>query len=74
MNVTTTLKATESWPLGDQIELAQRLWDRILDSGWQPELTDELKGELDRRLDALNANPTNVVTWDEIEGYVRRER
>jgi len=74
MNVTTTLKETESWPLDDQIELAQRLWDRILDSGWKPELTDDLKAELDRRLDALDANPESSLTWEEIERHARRNR
>ncbi|HEY1376375.1 MAG TPA: addiction module protein [Gemmataceae bacterium] len=74
MDVATALKQTETWPVEDQIELVQRLWDRILDSGWRPELTDDLKAELDRRLDALDANPNDVVSWDEIERHVRRER
>jgi putative addiction module component (TIGR02574 family) len=74
MNVTATLKETESWPLEDQIELAQRLWDRILDGGWQPELTDELKAELDRRLDRIDSHPNDVVTWEEIKRHVRRKR
>jgi putative addiction module component (TIGR02574 family) len=74
MNVTTTLKETESWPLDDQIELAQRLWDRIVDAGWQPELTDDLKAELDRRLDALDANPESNISWEEIERHARRKR
>jgi putative addiction module component (TIGR02574 family) len=74
MNVKTALKETESWPLDDQIELARQLWDRILDAGWQPELTDDLKAVLDRRLDALDVNPGGVTTWDEIEKHVRRKR
>jgi putative addiction module component (TIGR02574 family) len=44
------------------------------DAGRPPELTNELKAELDRRLDALDANPKEVVSWEEIERHVGRER
>lgn len=74
MDMVTALKEIEAWPLAEQIELAQRLWDRILDSGWQPQLTQEQKAELDRRLDALDANPNDVVTWESVVEHVRRKR
>jgi putative addiction module component (TIGR02574 family) len=74
MNLTATLKEIESWPPDDQLELAQRIWDRLVDTGWQPTLTEEQKQELDRRLDALDANPNDVVSWDEIVRHVRRPR
>ena len=74
MGLAATLKEIESMPLGEQIELVQQVWDRILDSGWQPELTDEQKAELDQRLNDLDANPANVVSWDDIVRHVRRTR
>jgi putative addiction module component (TIGR02574 family) len=74
MQMTATLKKIELWPLDDQIELVQMLWDRIVDSGWQPELTEEQRGEFDRRLAALDANPDDVLTWEQIVRHVRRER
>jgi putative addiction module component (TIGR02574 family) len=74
MGLAATLKEIESMPLGEQIELVQQVWDRILDSGWQPELTDEQKAELDQRLNDLDANPANVVSWDNIVRHVRRTR
>ncbi len=74
MDLATALKETEAWTVEDQIELAQRIWDRLVDSGWQPELNDEQKAELDRRLAALDANPNDVVTWESIVEHVRRKR
>ena len=74
MNMTATLKEIESWSPDDQFELVQRVWDRLVDNGWQPTLIEEQKRELDRRLDALDANPGDVVSWDDIVRHVRRPR
>jgi putative addiction module component (TIGR02574 family) len=74
MDPTTTFEAVRAWPLDDQIEFAFRIWDHIVDAGWKPELTDELKEVLDRRLAAYEADPKNVYTWDEVLEHVRRPR
>ena len=74
MDKATALSAIDSWPLDQQVEFVQEVWDRIVDAGWQPELTDELKAELDRRLDAHAADPSGVVSWESIVEYVRRAR
>jgi putative addiction module component (TIGR02574 family) len=58
----------------DQLTFVFDLWDELLDSGWQPELTDDLKAELNRRLAAAEADPTNVRTWDQILERVRKSR
>ena len=52
MDPTTTLKAVREWPLADRLEFLFRLWDQLVEDGWQPEPTDELMAELDRRLAA----------------------
>lgn len=74
MDPTTTLQAVQAWPLEDQLELVFRLWDQLVDGGWQPELTEDLKAELDRRLAAYEADPTNVLTWEQVVARVRRPR
>jgi putative addiction module component (TIGR02574 family) len=63
--------AVRAWPQEDQLDLVFRLWDHIADSGWQPELTDELKAELDRRWAAYEADPTNVLSWEQIVESIR---
>src|SRR6266478_4255707 len=49
MDTTATLQAVQSLPLEDRLELLFQLWDQLLDEGWQPTLSEELKAELDRR-------------------------
>lgn len=71
MDLTTTLKEIETWPVDDQLELVQQVWDRLADAGWRPTLTDDQKAELDRRLEALEKNPDEVETWDAIVEHVR---
>jgi putative addiction module component (TIGR02574 family) len=74
MNITATLNQIAALPVQDQIELLHQAWDRLLESGWEPELTQEQKAELDRRLDDLDANPQNVVAWEKLIEQVRRPR
>jgi putative addiction module component (TIGR02574 family) len=74
MDPTTTLQAVQAWPVEEQLEFLFRAWDQFLDSGWQPELTEELRAELERRLAAHQANPNNVLTWEQVLAHVRRPR
>ncbi|HEV2949415.1 MAG TPA: addiction module protein [Gemmataceae bacterium] len=74
VNITATLNQIAALPVQDQIELLHQAWDRLLESGWEPELTHEQKAELDRRLDDLDANPQNVVAWEKLIEQVRRPR
>jgi putative addiction module component (TIGR02574 family) len=74
MDPTTALQAVQAWPMDEQLDFVFRLWDHLLDSGWQPELTDELKAELDRRLAAHQADPENVLTWEQVVARVRRRQ
>jgi putative addiction module component (TIGR02574 family) len=71
---TTALQAVQAWPVEDQLDFVFRLWDQLVEGGWQPELTDNLKAELDRRLAAYHADPTRVVTWEDVVARVRQQR
>lgn len=74
VDLATTLKVIESWPVSERLELVERVWDRIVESGWRPELTDDQLAELERRAKELEANPERAVSWDSIVQHVRRER
>ena len=74
VDISTTLKQIAALPVPDQIELLHQAWDRLLESGWEPELTDGQKAEFDRRLDDLDANPQNVVTLEKLVDHLRRPR
>jgi putative addiction module component (TIGR02574 family) len=74
MNRSETLQTVQSWPLQEQLDFTFQVWDAIVDAGWQPELTQELKDELDRRIAAHEADPTRVLTWEQVLAHVRRPR
>jgi putative addiction module component (TIGR02574 family) len=74
MDPTPTLQAVRDWPVADRLELVFRLWDQLVEDGWQPEPTDELIAELDRRLAAHEADPTNVRSWEQVLARVRKAR
>ncbi|MBV8608922.1 MAG: addiction module protein [Singulisphaera sp.] len=42
-------------------------WDRLVDRGYEPVLTEEQKAELDRRLAEDDAAPDDVVSWEEVK-------
>jgi putative addiction module component (TIGR02574 family) len=72
MDMATTLKEILTWPADDQLEFVQRAWDQLVDSGWQPQVSEEQKVEFSRRL--ADPDPGNVVTWDSIVEHVRRKQ
>ena len=72
MDLKTVLSEVGTWPVEDRLQLVEEVWGGLHDEAYEPELTDDLKAKLDRRLAALDANPRNVTTWEEIQQYVRR--
>jgi putative addiction module component (TIGR02574 family) len=74
MDPTTALEAMQTWPVDQRLDFLFQAWDQLVDSGWQPELTEEMRAELDRRLAAHEANPDDVLTWEQVLERVRRPR
>jgi putative addiction module component (TIGR02574 family) len=74
VDMTATLNQITALPVQDQIELLHQAWDGLLDSGWEPELTEAQKAEFDRRLDDLDARPQNAVPLEKLIEHVRRPR
>jgi putative addiction module component (TIGR02574 family) len=67
MEFDTVLTEVDAWPVGDRIRLMNELWDRLEDQGHEPELSEEMKAELDRRLAEDDAEPDDVVSWAEVK-------
>lgn len=74
MDPASTLQTVRAWPVEDRLDFAFRVWDQLVEDGWQPEPTEELVAELDRRLAAHEADPTNVRTWEQVLERVRKPR
>ena len=58
----------------ERIELVQTILDSIANDAAKPELSDELKAELDRRLAKMEANPNGGVSWDVVEAAALARR
>jgi putative addiction module component (TIGR02574 family) len=51
----------------DRIALAVAIWDSIAAEPHPPLITEAQRKELQRRLDDHQANPDDVVPWDQIK-------
>lgn len=56
-------------PVSERIDLVQQLWDSIAEEAPAIALSAEQIAELDRRLDALEAQPEGGTPW-----HIARER
>ncbi len=74
MDLVATLEVVPPRPVEEQLEFVQRAWNQIAETDWRPELTDAQKAEFDHRLTAYQADPSNVLTWDEIVAHLGRPR
>jgi putative addiction module component (TIGR02574 family) len=63
-----------SLSIEERIDLVQAIWDSIAAEADQLPLTEPQKRELDRRIAELDANPENVLTWEQIKAHVRGQR
>ncbi|MFM9960698.1 MAG: addiction module protein [Planctomycetaceae bacterium] len=62
-----------SWSVDDRVELVNQIWDSIADDSGVPQITDSLLSELDRRIAAYESDPSNVLTWEQIEAKLDAE-
>jgi putative addiction module component (TIGR02574 family) len=72
MDIATTLDGITALSVEERIRIVQVILESIsLEQGY-PELTLELKQELDRRSKAYDENPDDVMTREEMRASIRR--
>jgi len=57
--------------VAERILLVEEIWDSIADAPDEVPLTDAQRSELDRRLDAYEADPHAGSTWEEVKARLR---
>jgi putative addiction module component (TIGR02574 family) len=67
MDFETVLAVVRSWPTDERLRLIEEVWDDLSEEDHPSELTEDLEGVLDRRLEALEKNPDAVVPWEVVE-------
>ncbi|MEZ2237404.1 addiction module protein [Microcoleus sp.] len=72
MDLTVTLNQITSLSIEDRIRLVQAIWDSIAAEQAYPNLTEIQKQELDRRISDSEANPDDVMTWEQIKASIKR--
>jgi putative addiction module component (TIGR02574 family) len=74
MKLQATLDEIARLPVDDRIRLVQAILDTIAQDQSAPDPTDDQLRELDRRVAELDADPSNVLTWEQIKAKVRGSR
>jgi putative addiction module component (TIGR02574 family) len=67
MDYYSVLSEVETWPIEDRIRLVQDVWDRLVDQGYEPRLTEEMKAELDHRIEEMDRNPDAGIPWEVVK-------
>ncbi|TBR61906.1 addiction module protein [Westiellopsis prolifica IICB1] len=53
--------------VAERIQLAEDLWDSIVEQQEELSLSEAQQQELDRRLESYKKNPTNGSSWEEVK-------
>ena len=54
-------------PASDRVEIAQQIWESIIDRPEAIPLTDAQKAELERRWEAFQKNPDEGEPWEKVK-------
>jgi len=68
MNIKNLSKYSDA----EKIVLAEQLWDSI--SKQSLEISDEVKKELDNRLERLEQGKSELFTWEEVKNHIQTLR
>ena len=69
---TQLLDQAQQLNVDEQIELVEAIWDGIVERNAVPPLTRAQEAELDRRVADHEANPDDVVSWEEVKAAALR--
>jgi len=74
MDITATLNQIITLSIQDRIRLVQAILESIAVEQDYPDLTELQKQELDRRIADSEANPDNLLTWEEVQASIKAPR
>jgi putative addiction module component (TIGR02574 family) len=70
MSVSLRLLGIDRLSVEERLALVEDLWDSIAGESAATSLTDVQRAELDRRLADHEANPNDVVPWDDVKASI----
>lgn len=66
------IKNLSKYSNAEKIVLAEQLWDSV--SKKDLEISDDVKRELDSRIQNLEGGKTELYTWDEVKAHLKSLR
>ena len=73
-DLSAILAEIEALSLDDRIRLMHAIEEGIAAEAPAADLTDAQQRELNRRIAASDANPNDVISWEELKSRLRRRR
>ena len=70
---TELLTTAKALPLPERIELAEALWDSIMQDGYEPPLTPAQEAEINRRLEEHRRNPQSAIPWETVKAELEQK-
>jgi putative addiction module component (TIGR02574 family) len=70
MPVTMKSLGIDRLPVDEQLALVREIWDGILATGARPPLSESQLQELRRRVAEDDADPDNLIPWEQVKAEV----
>ena len=67
MTAVKDLSSILELPPAERLQLIEAIWDSLVEVPEAIPVSDEVKEELDRRLEAYYADPASARPWDEVK-------
>ena len=65
VDIGQTIDAALSLPVAERLRVVEAIWDSLPEHASLP-VSPEQRAELDRRIDAYEAAPDDLLTWDQV--------
>ena len=70
MNVSVKSLGLDHLTVEQRLALVEELWDSIAESGADVPVSEAQRAELDRRLAEHEAQPDDVVSWEDVKASI----
>ncbi|HEU5115205.1 MAG TPA: addiction module protein [Isosphaeraceae bacterium] len=67
MDVKSVIAEVGTWSVEDRFRLMDALWADLVDQGHARGLSDEQREEIRHRIEEDDADPDDVVSWEEVK-------
>ena len=71
MDYSSTLAAVRSLSADEQMRIVETIWDDLVAQSAAPDLTDAQKREIDRRVASYQADPSQVIPWEQVKAEAK---